>query len=294
MAKKSDLEAVFAALRDDLQSKIDSGNYNAWFDELRRLHLAVAVALREFQQRPAHGTTSDAYDVAMGAGRDAQAASQSLQTGDEPALRQLQQLVLRAVRELQLVTASAAVASTARTFTTGLRGSLRVSPQTQRVFQPESEVLAAGLEAFTPREIAAAQRPGAAGTETQPPYIASVAALFPLEAATLFPLGKSIAGTSVGGLTIIVMLIVAFIIVLRYFATQPEGGGPPSAKEIIIAVISFLLWVGALGGYWIVNERAPLDWGIPLDLGEKIYGFAIIMWVAIVPYFVRKPTVPNP
>jgi hypothetical protein len=212
-----------------------------------------------------------------------------LKPGDEPGLRRLQQLTVHAVNELQLVTAAALEAKAVRSFAGGLRGSLRVASQApqqvQQPVQPGARSLALNVPALAPQAAAAAP------TATQPAYMASVAALFPLEAATLFPLGRSIAGENGTALALIILLIAAFIVVLRYFATQPEGGGPPAVWEIIIAVISFLLWAGALGGYWV--GQPIVDWRIAPDLGEKLFGFAIIMWVAIVPYFVRKPTTPE-
>jgi hypothetical protein len=175
-----------------------------------------------------------------------------------------------------------------RTFAGGLRGALRVAPQPLPVAGAGPQVSGLQSRVLVPQDTIAARK------EAQPPYVASVALLFPIEAATLFPLGKSIADANPFALATIIALIVGFIIALRYFATQQEGGGPPAVKEIIIAVASFLLWVGALGGYWVPDPRG-IDWGISEDLGAKLYGFAIIMWVAIVPYFVRKPAAPaNP
>jgi len=164
-------------------------------------------------------------------------------------------------------------------FTDRFRGALRVSP-------PAAPAL--------PDRPIAMRAPGPAAnktTDAQPAYVASVAMLFPTEAVTLFPLGQSIAGNNGLALTIVILLIVAFVIVVRYFATQEEGGSSPAIKEILIAVVSFLLWVGSLKGYWVTGGK--LDTGIDAKLGGMLYGFATIMWVAIVPYFVRKPTPPS-
>jgi len=157
------------------------------------------------------------------------------------------------------------------------RGSLRVSPS-----EPGSPA-ALRRESVSPVG-------GKSAHGGSPAYVASVALLFPTEAVALFPIGRSLASNSGIGLAIIIALIVTFIVVLRYFATQDEGGGSPAVKEILIAVFSFLLWVGSLKGFWIPG--GTLNIGIDAELGSGLFGFATIMWVAIVPYFVRRPTEP--
>src|SRR5438270_2835890 len=105
MATKAQVESVFAQLRDDLQAKIDSGDYNASLNALIRLHLAVAASLRDFQQRPRFGDSSPAYDAALSAGNEALQVAQALKPGDN--IAPLQAAVVNAVQELQKVTAPA-------------------------------------------------------------------------------------------------------------------------------------------------------------------------------------------
>lgn len=128
----------------------------------------------------------------------------------------------------------------------------------------------------------------------QPPYLASVALLFPVEAATLFPIAQGIAarrdldlgryGNAVV-LAVLIAFIVLFIGVLRYFATQDQSDGKPAKVEIGIAVVSFLLWVGASGGYWL--GAGGIDSPVSLQLGSPVFAFFTLMWVALVPYAVR-------
>lgn len=83
-----------------------------------------------------------------------------------------------------------------------------------------------------------------------------------------------------------------FIAALRYFATQDQTAGSPAYWEILVAIVSFLLWAGASGGYWI--ESGGFNAPFSLQLGSPVFAFVTIMWVALVPYVVRAaPQVPS-
>ena len=71
---------------------------------------------------------------------------------------------------------------------TGLRGSLRVSPQRFNLV-PENKTK-------TEPQTQAKTDPETQTQTTQPPYMASVALLFPVKAATLFPMAQGIASRS--------------------------------------------------------------------------------------------------
>jgi hypothetical protein len=203
----------------------------------------------------------------------ASAAADAADGDDGPALDRVIHAAETANTTLNRIVNSAAAPSSV----SGFRGSLRVSAPAPARSANE------GVEGTD-----SSAKPGKA--TAQPPYVASVAMLFPMEAATLFPLGQAIAGGNAFALIVVLLLIVAFIITVRYFATQQEVGGAPAYREIAVAVISFLLWVGALGGYWLEGAGGVANrLQIPADLGQKLFGFATIMWIAIVPYFVRKP-----
>ena len=144
---------------------------------------------------------------------------------------------------------------------------------------------------ITPPKRAAARAGGGLATAAAgksrpatPGYVTDVAKLFPVEAATLFPLGQAVAQGSQALLILIIVACALFVVALRFFATQEDG--EPAWNEIGGALISFLLWVGATRGYWV--EKGGFAIGVGPDQGAALFGFFTIMWVALAPYFVRE------
>lgn len=154
-----------------------------------------------------------------------------------------------------------------------LAGALRVTPL---------QVNRAADDRFAARE-----QDGKAKSAT-PGYVTAVALLFPVEAATLFPIGKSIAGNDGGILSVVILATVLFVVALRYFATQDPNTGKPAWNEIFSAAISLLLWIGATKGYWVASKGAIFNWGSGAEKGAAIFGFITIMWVALAPYLVKE------
>jgi hypothetical protein len=149
-------------------------------------------------------------------------------------------------------------------------GSLRITPSRSALVRAHGNFAAA-----------AAEKPKTA----TPGYITDVAKLFPAEAATLFPLGQSIAGKNPISLLIVILVTAAFVIVLRFFATQEDG--KPSKTEIGGALISLLLWIGATKGFW-VEGPGLIDSGMSASEGAALFGFVTIIWVALAPYIVKE------
>ncbi|MEP9403638.1 hypothetical protein [Sphingomonas sp. VNH70] len=151
-----------------------------------------------------------------------------------------------------------------------LVGSLRITPSRRALARAGGNFAAA-----------ASERPKPA----VPSYITQVAMLFPVEAATLFPLGQSIAGNSPRMLLVVIVVTALFVIALRYFATQEDGKA--SWNEIGGALISLLLWIGATKGYWVTGEGL-INLGINATEGAALFGFVTVMWVALAPYLVKE------
>ncbi|MBO6527573.1 hypothetical protein [Erythrobacter sp.] len=152
-----------------------------------------------------------------------------------------------------------------------LSGSLRVaSSRTSRTTRP-------GITS---------ERSAAAGKETSeaPAYVADVAKLFPIEAATLFPLGLTLADGSASIVALVIVIVACFVIALRYFATKEDG--EPAWNEIGASLVSFLLWVGATGGFWV--EEGGFSAPVNAETGAGLFGFVTIMWVSLAPYLIKE------
>lgn len=271
MADCDTVVGAYRALRDGLTSLADQASDRMRAITLRQRAL-VSGELAEQCAGKFSGGDVPSGDQVLAAATDATRKAGSAAGDDNVALDAAASASAQANTMLNGIVKSA---SCVTIFADRFRGSLRVSAPS---------VPPQGFGPMSDDANASASRKTAVD---QPAYVASVAMLFPIEAATLFPLGQSIAGNDGNALIVVIALTVAFIVALRYFATQEEGGGSPAVKEILVAVVSFFLWVGALKGYWIAGGEIHSLVGA--DLGSKLAGFATIMWVAIVPYFVRKP-----
>ena len=150
-----------------------------------------------------------------------------------------------------------------------LIGSLRITPSKRAVARAGGNLAVAATEKPKP---------------ATPGYVTDVAKLFPVEAATLFPVGQALAGGNAGLLLLVIVACALFVVALRFFATQEDG--EPAWNEIGGALISFLLWVGATKGYWV--SKGGISVGIGVEQGAALFGFFTIMWVALAPYIVRE------
>ncbi|MBB4619776.1 hypothetical protein [Sphingomonas abaci] len=112
------------------------------------------------------------------------------------------------------------------------------------------------------------------------PYYASLVKLFPVEAVTLYPLAIGIAAGDVVVRLILIAVITLFIIVLRWFGTQEERGGDADVVAIAVAVVSFELYAASLGGFGYLP-------GGP-EQTSQVLAFITIMWVALVPFVLRR------
>ena len=93
--------------------------------------------------------------------------------------------------------------------------------------------------------------------QQDPTYFQKLVNLFPAEAVTLYGTGVAIfAGANIG----VILVCLAILLVLRYFATQPTGGGTPHYVAMAVAAIAFLLWATALDAGWmepLLGSRTP-------------------------------------
>lgn len=151
-----------------------------------------------------------------------------------------------------------------------LAGALRITPSRPALVRANGNLAVAAAE--TPKP-------------ATPAYVTDVAKLFPVEAATLFPLGQTIAGNNPWMLLAVIVATALFVVALRYLATQDNG--KPSWNEIGGALISLLLWIGATRGYWVAG-KGLITVPITATEGASLFGFVTIMWVALAPYLVKE------
>jgi len=104
-----------------------------------------------------------------------------------------------------------------------------------------------------------------------------LAKLIPGEALALYGAGTALVPDSeVRGLWFLALVCLAFTCALRWKATQSQGRGP-QVWAVVIAAISFALWVAALD-----RPAGPIDWD---DDTVWIPGLLALLWATIVPVF---------
>lgn len=250
------IQAVLAtdALAEQLQGFVENPRYlPRFFDTLFGLRTALGSARDRFvsehdNDRADKPIFASVFDRCT----DATSFGATLTPGDA-AVARYASAVQRAITALQ---GEQAIAATTRP---GLRGTLRIQSA-----RPERATFQPIIEPTAPGE----------------PYYASLVKLFPVEAVTLYPLAIGIAGNDTAIRLLLIAIISAFIIVLRWFGTQEESGGDADMLAIFVAVISFELYVGSMGGFGSLP-------GGP-DQTRQLLAFITIMWVALVPFVLRR------
>jgi len=267
MADCASVVAAFTDLRDSLSGlavkTADPGDRNIL---LHRAAVSGGLAEQcdgKFSGRDVPGSGGGAVDAAERATALADAASGQDRTetrGVIDAAEQANAILAEIVGRSSLGTS----------YADAFVGSLRITPSRSALVRARGNFAAA-----------AAEKPKTATRG----YVTDVAKLFPVEAATLFPLGQSIAGKNPLSLLIVILVTAAFVAVLRYFATQEDGKA--SKNEIGGALISLMLWIGATKGFW-VEGQGLIDVGMSANEGAALFGFTTVIWVALAPYIVKE------
>jgi len=238
------------ALIDQVQALTTDGRYvPRFFDMLFGLRTALGDARDRFAgAQDAQGADLPLFATVQDRCEQATTIGTML-IPDDAAMARYAEAVRRAIGAL-----GAAQGATLRP---GLRGALRLRRPTM-----------------------AALRPGRSPDPAPEPYYASLVKLFPVEAVTLYPLAIGIAAGNVGVRLILIGVIMLFVVALRWFATQEESGGDADVPAILVAVISFALYAAALGGFG----------DLPGGRGQtsQLLAFLTIMWVALVPFALRR------
>lgn len=249
------IQAVLAtdALAEQLQGFVQNPRYlPRFFDTLFGLRTALGSARERFvSKHDDERADKPIFATILDRCTDATSFGASL-APDDAAVSRYASAVQRAITALQ---GEQGVVTATRP---GLRGTLRIQSA-----QPERAT-------FRPIEPTAADEP----------YYASLVKLFPVEAVTLYPLAIGIAGNDAAIRLLLIGVISVFIIVLRWFGTQEESGGDADMLAIFVAVISFELYVGSMGGFGFLP-------GGP-EQTRQLLAFITIIWVTLIPIVLRR------
>jgi hypothetical protein len=119
--------------------------------------------------------------------------------------------------------------------------------------------------------------------------------LFPAEAISAFPLLMPLA-TQVGtwAVWVVAWTLLFVVIVLRWHATSAPQKGP-QWPAVVVASISFVIWVyvmkGDFGFYelarhvWLGEGSSPTDAGKVESATQFISSLALVVWTIVVPVF---------
>lgn len=117
-------------------------------------------------------------------------------------------------------------------------------------------------------------------------YLAQLTKLFPAEIVSIYPVGKSL--LKAGDLDVwwFALLCAVAIIVVRFIATTPVEGGRPQFVAVAASLISFLLWIVALGDWFLPGSP-------PMHAAPITAAFALI-WTWVAPQIVSRFEWPTP
>jgi len=103
-------------------------------------------------------------------------------------------------------------------------------------------------------------------------YLTRLIKLIPAEVLTLYLTFKESLTGFVGIWAVVCLGLVVFV---RTIGTRQEGK-PTQKPAVIIAAVSFILWIYATGGYFILKEFQPNAGVISATIG---------VWTFVIPYF---------
>jgi hypothetical protein len=149
-----------------------------------------------------------------------------------------------------------------------------------------------GAPPLTPPAAGAAPAPGPVPppkkTSADPPWFAKLMTMFPAEAVTAYLTGSQYFNG--GSLWLVGVTLVAVLLVRWVALTSPEG--KPNVPAVIVAGVSFLLWVGATADPALAAQVQSLigDKADPVVFQkglEKGAAFIILLWTWVVPALIK-------
>jgi hypothetical protein len=125
----------------------------------------------------------------------------------------------------------------------------------------------------------AADEAGLTSGET-PPYLESLAKLFPAEGAALGALAAGFAEDRLWLSILLTILIAGMVFVLRIFATQPDNGGKTDWIAVVISTISFFLFALSIRAFGTFLGGA--------EAHSSLMAVIAGIWTGLVPLFPKK------
>lgn len=258
MATKEQVRQAGRDLRDSLQTAIRDGSFNPDDrEDFSRIHLALTRRLQRFSSAPKHGESSSQYDSFVAKAGSATNAVKNCNASLPASVQDASSRSAAASNELPPITAGGAL----------LQGALRLNRPAAAPAGP-----AGPQPSFAPA--------GGGGDDGPEPYYRSLVKLFPVEAVTLYPMAIGIAGGDRSILLTLIAVIALVVVGLRYFGTRPVEGGAPDWAAIGVALVSFLLYAAALGGFGIIFRTEAQT--------TMLLSFITVIWVAFLPYILRR------
>lgn len=126
----------------------------------------------------------------------------------------------------------------------------------------------------------------ASSAQADPPWFAKLMLMFPAEAVTAYTAGVQYFG---GGKIWIVAVTLVALLVTRWFALKPADGGPVNYLVLVVAAVSFLLWVGSTADLELTKdliEKGLVATGTPEDTNKQLQRFSaffILIWTWVMP-----------
>jgi len=135
-------------------------------------------------------------------------------------------------------------------------------------------------------------RERAAGASTpMDNYLERLVKLVPAEAIAAFPLLQEIAtGRGAWAEVLVAWVLLAVVIILRHHATNIPGEGA-QWTAIIVAAVSFCIWVYVMGGdfgvnYFLVDAGTTPEAAAEMEKNVSFLStLALVVWTIIVPVF---------
>lgn len=123
---------------------------------------------------------------------------------------------------------------------------------------------------------------GNGGATQHDSYLGQLTKLFPVEVVSIYPAGIILLKAVEVKTWWFAWLCVVGIILFRSIATTSKDGGSAQYAAVGVALISFLLWVVVLGGWFLPNDAPPSEKTIAIATAVSL------VWTWLAPLIVAR------